>query len=302
MTVVELLRECQAALTPLAGSSARLEAEVILAKVRGQSRGRLLADLTGAVEAWEESQVRTLLGRRLSGRPLAYLTGVKEFMSLEFRVNSRVLIPRPETELLVETALKILAGSDFHSGPVVVDVGTGSGNIALSIAHYSPKSRVIAIDRSPAALAVARFNARQLGLRRVKLVAGDLLNPLIKPALAAYGNTRPNHPRTNTVDMVLANLPYVRSGEMDSLPIDVRGEPAGALNGGGDGLAVYRRLLRQIRGVLRRPGWLLAEIGPGQERAMQIMFEETGFDEVRTLQDTAGRPRVIVGYWQSLGG
>jgi release factor glutamine methyltransferase len=190
-----------------------------------------------------------LVERRLRGEPLAYLTGEREFMGLSFNVSPAVLVPRPETELLVETALVLLR--EGGPSPLVVDVGTGSGAIAVSLAVHHPPVRVVAVDISGAALVVARANARRHGVAdRVSFVQGNLLADIGGPA-----------------DLIAANLPYIPSGELDGLPAEVRCEPRLALDGGPDGLDLYRRLVPQALRLLKPGGHLLAELGPGEETA-----------------------------------
>lgn len=325
MTVAQVLHRAAAQLAPVAGAAARLEAEVLLATVRGADRVRLLAALREPVSTAEEEALARLVSRRCCGEPLAYLVGQQEFMSLTFKVNRNVLVPRPETEVLVEAALKVLAQEGWRR-PTVVDVGTGCGNIALSLAHYFPRARVIATDLSGAALAVARRNARRLGLdARVSFYRGDLLTPLFArrrgcPGLKArtyrratgwpacpgpYGGTRSKGRevcpqwavpcRPTGAEVIVANLPYIPSAELASLPPEVRHEPRLALDGGGDGLVPYRRLLRQVPLVLRRGGYLLLEMSPAQAEELCALLCRAGFFKVEIVLDYGGQPRVILG-------
>jgi len=330
MTVAEALRQVTRELAPVAGEAARLEAEVLLAEVRKQSRAKLLSELRQELGQEEQAALAALVRRRLEGEPLAYLTGRREFMSLEFLVNPAVLIPRPETEVLVERALRLLAQSRLPR-PTVVDVGTGCGNIALSLARYFPRARVLAVDLSPAALAVARLNAQRLSLaRRVAFYRGDLLHPLLgatgttekgpawRAAFAPAGPRRrrlgcggpPLAPqalgcccpaarlsagRRIRVDLVVANLPYIPTGELAGLPPEVRREPRLALEGGADGLDLYRRLLRQVPLILRPGGFLVVEMSPEQEAPLRRLLAEAGLVEIATVRDAGGRPRVLSG-------
>lgn len=279
MTVAETLQEAARRLAAVTDSP-RLEAEVLLAEVRGQTRAKLLAELKDEVDEEARRRLEALVNRRLEGEPLAYILGRREFMSLAFRVSPEVLIPRPETETLVETALAILAEEKWPR-PLVVDVGTGCGNIALSIAFYHPRARVIAVDLSRQALAVARTNARSLGLEgRVTFRRGDLLRPILGRGKA---------------EMVVANLPYIPSEEVAHLPPEVRQEPVIALDGGPDGLVLYRRLLRQVPLVLRPGGYLVAEIHPPQEPSLKLLFVQAGMGKLTVSRDIAGRPRVVAG-------
>jgi release factor glutamine methyltransferase len=205
-----------------------------------------------------------LVARRAASEPIAYILGRRAFRRLELAVDPRVLIPRPETELLVEVGLALPAGAS------VLDVGTGSGAVALALKDERPDLRVIGVDSSADAVAVARGNAARLGLE-VRVFVGDLLSGV------------------GRVNAVLANLPYVRDDA--SLPPDVaRFEPADALFGGPDGLDVIRRLLRQATSDL-----LALEVAPEQAASVAALVGEAGYAEVEVLRDLAGRERVVVG-------
>lgn len=245
------------------GGSPRLDAEVLLGFVLGVDRARLVMDAqlvpdAGAVRAFE-----ALVERRRAGEPVAYLIGTREFRRISLCVDSRVLIPRPETELLVEVALGLPAGVR------ALDVGTGSGAVALALADERPDLEVWGSDVSPGAVEVARLNAERLGLP-VRFVVGDLV--------------------VGDFDAVLANLPYVRDG--DALPHDVVGyEPAGALFGGPDGLEIVRRLVSGLGSVPR----VALEVGEGQAPSVGSMLGAAGFDRVTRHRDLAGIERVVVG-------
>jgi len=209
--------------------------------------------------------------------PLAYLTGEREFWSLRLAVDDRVLIPRPETEALVEEALRLLPPA-----PRVADIGTGSGAIAVAVATERPDAAVWATDLSAGALEVARANARAHGVEgRVRFAQGDLAEPLA--ALAG------------TLDAVLANLPYVPAAEVDGLAPEVRDhEPRLALDGGGDGLRVVARLLGEAPALLRPGGRLLLEVGAGQAAAVRELAGQGAWAVVGTRRDLAGIERVVV--------
>jgi len=255
-------------------AGARLEAELLLAFVLGMDRPGLYVRWDEAPGIGTRERFRQLVERRRCGEPLAYLTGERDFMGLSFHVTPDVLVPRPETELLVETALNHLR--EAGPSPPVVDVGTGSGAIAVSLAVYHPGIRVTAVDISQAALGVARANASRHGVTgRVTFRQGDLLAGLPGP-----------------VDLVTANLPYIPTWEWYRLPREVRYEPRLALDGGPDGLDYYRRLVRQVPGVLRRGGRLLCELGPGQEETFLALVPEPEW-QARVQPDLAGRPRLL---------
>jgi release factor glutamine methyltransferase len=249
-------------------------------------RAALYRDGLEALSPEQEKVFWRLIERRAGGEPLAYITGRREFMGLDFMVNRSVLVPRPETELLVEKAIEILkskggSGSKPYPGPVAVDVGTGCGAIAVSIAANLDAAVVYATDISPAALEVAGQNAVRHGVeRRVIFRQGDLLEPLADiPGFRA--------------DLVAANLPYVPSSELPGLMVDVREyEPHLALDGGEDGLDHYRRLAATVQGFLRKRGHLLVEIAPGQGGAMREVLG-AGW-KVELFCDLAGRERLVV--------
>jgi release factor glutamine methyltransferase len=258
--------------------SAALDAEVLLSHVTGLDRAALYSKLDRPLGNDEAAQFNNLTSRRLSGEPVAYITGHKEFMGLDFFVSRAVLIPRPETEQLVETALKILPSS-----PVVIDVGTGSGAIAVSLAFYNREALVYATDRSGEALEVARRNAVRHGVSdRIFLYQGDLLQPL-KVCLEA-----------GRADLVAANLPYIAESDLPRLPGEVRMfEPQLALNGGADGLEHYRRLVPEAAAFLKRDGFLMMEIGWDQGWAAAALFDAQGWD-AKVAQDLAGHDRLVV--------
>jgi release factor glutamine methyltransferase len=226
---------------------------------------------------------RILLDRRRAGEPMQYITGEAEFYGLKFAVNREVLIPRPETELLVERAI-LVAGKLRQDGlvpePRIVDVGTGSGAIAVSLAHAFKTARVMATEISPAALAVARANAARNGVaERVRFLEGDLLEPVAG----------------ETFHFVVSNPPYVPERDRASLAVEVRDfEPAQALYAGEDGLSVYRRLIPEAFAVLKAGGFLLLEIGYGQRAAIEALLKTAGFGGIEFAADLQGIPRVAL--------
>jgi len=250
----------------------RLEAEVLLAHVLQASRTALLTHPERSLTPNQLLSYRTLVRRRAADYPLPYLTGRIEFYGLEFEVTPEVLIPRPETEMLVDLAL-------VRRSATVVDVGTGSGCIAVSLAVHLPKVIVFAIEISPAALAVAQRNAERHAVAdRVRLMVGDALNP-----------------RPGPVDLIVSNPPYIPTGTCSSLPVSVRNhEPRLALDGGPDGTALLRRLLAQAPAVLRPGGGMLVEISVDQgEQASYLARTFFPQATVRVHPDLAGRDRVL---------
>lgn len=257
-----------------------LDAEVLLRTVLGWSRAGLVAHPEAPLAPQQWQRLAGLLERRAAGEPVAYLTGTKEFMGLEFGVGPAVLIPRPDTECLVERALAVLP--DDGRRRVVADVGTGSGAIGVSLAVQRPTIRVYALDNDPRAGRLAAANVRRHGMtERVTVRCGDLLGPL--PEAAA---------------VIVANLPYIRSEALPTLPVSVRDyEPRTALDGGGDGLAVYRRLLGQLAAqpaLLGRPGHVLCECDPAQVDALSALVRASlPGAGIEVVCDLAGRPRGI---------
>ncbi|KAF1086005.1 Release factor glutamine methyltransferase [Sporotomaculum syntrophicum] len=285
LTVRERLLQAAKYLRDKGAFSPRLDAEVLLAHVLGRDRVYLYREASLVLNADSERIYQALLERRACGEPVAYLTGHKEFMGLDFAVGPHVLIPRPETELLVEKALAILA--TWPGQRLAVDVGTGSGAIAVSLANMAPAGTVVhAIDISPQALEIARANALRHGIE-VVFHRGDLLAPL--QGVLAPGS----------VTVITANLPYIPSNAMAGLPRDVRNyEPALALDGGSDGLDVYRRLIPQAETWLSPGGQLLMEISPEQaEQALALLSPPHWL--AGAYQDLSGRPRLICGFKQS---
>jgi release factor glutamine methyltransferase len=303
MTGGELLRQGAMALKRAGLDQPRLEAEVLLAHAWGCTREDLLIYPEREAPEAAAWQFLYLVERRAERLPTSYLTGTREFMSLEMAVTPTVLIPRPETELLVEEVLRWLASRQAPEAgrprlaagrPLVVDVGTGSGAIAVSLAYYNRLVQVIATDVSQAALRVAAGNARRHGVRsRVRLVAGDLLAPLPERRRAAgYGRQFGVRPGRGTA--VVANLPYIPTASLEQLPSEVRHEPRLALDGGGDGLDHYRRLLPQAAAWLDAGGLLACEIG-GAEQAgvLSGLLQQGGWHQVRVIGDYRGEDRVV---------
>jgi release factor glutamine methyltransferase len=226
----------------------------------------------------ELAAIRALIKRRQAGESVAYLVGKKEFWGLEFAVDARVLVPRPDTETLIEEARERLAGAPVESLRVA-DIGTGSGAIGLTLAKLFPAAAVFAVDVSPAALEVARGNAERLGLA-VTFLEGDLGAPLAgQPPFS----------------LIAANLPYIPSGELGGLPAEVKVEPTLALDGGPDGLALVRRLVAEAPALLGGGGVLALEIGAGQAPATAELLRGAGFADVQTRRDLAGIERVVSG-------
>lgn len=253
----------------------RLEADILLAHVLHCDRVHLYANYDRPVDVEERDLYRSFIKRRINGEPLAYIIENKEFMSLSFLVSSAVLIPRPDTELMVETALKLAQTETIHR---ICDVGTGSGAIAVSLAKNNAEFEVYAVDISGEALEIARKNADNHGVN-VHFIQSDLLVQFKE--------------LNQRIDLITANLPYIPREIWRKLDTSVRDyEPELALVAGGDGLDLYRKLLLQVDRVLCPEGIILLEIDPRQSQAARQMM--SGF-EINILQDLAGRDRLVMG-------
>jgi len=258
------------------------EAAMLLQHVTGQSLTHLLCQLQRAPAATELAALEILLSRRLSREPCPYILGYATFYGRDFYVDSRVLIPRPETELLVEQFAELSSELPRHGGHLhVIDVGTGSGALAITLACESPGLEIEATDASREALQVAAANCARHGVREtVRLVQGDLLSGFRRGFAA-----------------VVANLPYVPSGAFAELSPEVRVyEPRLALDGGPDGLREIRRVIDQASEALVRNGWLLLEVGEGQSGPVETLMRQAGcWMDVKTVCDLAGVGRVVLG-------
>ncbi|WP_198306638.1 peptide chain release factor N(5)-glutamine methyltransferase [Dehalobacterium formicoaceticum] len=261
--------------------NSRREAELLLAAVLEISFTLLLTRLQEEINPLQGKAFQKLILQRQNLEPLQYLTGVQNFMSLDFEVNEAVLIPRWDTERLVELALEQLKD---NSAPLVADVGTGSGAIIVSLAKYLQRGHFFAIDISPEALQVAERNARRHGLaEEITFLIGDLLEPLLTPA----GDGRMKF------DLVVSNPPYIPIAEIYSLPSDVQKEPHLALAGGEDGLSYYRRILPQVKEILKPGGQVLLEIGWNQGEDVCALCRSNGFVNISVTRDFGGRDRVV---------
>ena len=258
-------------------ADAGLEAEVLLRHALDMERAEFFAALNDRLASRDEALMGRLVQRRIDGEPLAYILGRREFYGLDFWVNPYVLIPRQETELLVDGVLEF-AGSRPEQRLAIADVGTGSGVIAVAIAHHLPKATVYAMDSSREALEVADINRRRHSVTsRVHLRQGDLLEAL-----------------QISVDVIVSNPPYLRADEIIGLPPEIRREPSCALNGGHDGLDTIRRLLCQAPSYIRPGGQLLMEIAPQQLDDVLLMGQDVfPTAEVSFRRDLSSAARVV---------
>jgi len=260
----------------LPGDEARAEAETLLAHVLGRTRAWLFAWPEHEADATQIVQFGRLVEARVRGEPVAYLIGHRGFWTFDLEVSAFVLIPRPETELLVELALERLPRD---AASRVADLGTGSGAIALALASERPHAQVLATDASADALALARANAERLGLRHVEFAQGDWCAALDGAVF----------------DMIVSNPPYIADGDAHLSEGDLRFEPASALSSGIDGLDAIRAIAVQAPAHLADGGWLLLEHGWNQAAAVRALLEASGYREVVSVRDTAQHERVTLG-------
>jgi release factor glutamine methyltransferase len=254
----------------------RLDAEVLVMHACGIDRSELITRNETALTGEQQSKLEDLLARRNRGEPVAYITGTREFWSMELNVTPATLIPRPETELLVEKALELIP---HDAAWTVADLGTGSGAVALAIARERPRCRAIATDNSPTALDVARSNAKKIGLTNVDFRAGDWFAPLVG----------------ETFDMLVSNPPYIRADDPHLKQGDLRFEPVTALVAGDDGLDAIRHIAQHAREFLKPDGWLLFEHGWDQAEAIGEYLRQQGYRDIVCHTDLAGQTRVAGG-------
>jgi len=274
MTVKEALSRTKAILTTSDVEDALLECELLLRHALKISRVQLYLDLDHELSPKQEETFRHLIERRLTGEPTAYITGHREFYGLDFHVDPRVLIPRPESELLVE---RVLSLAQKRTMSTIAEVGTGSGAIAIALALHLPQIRLYATDVSAAALEVARLNCEKHGVaNRICLLHGDMLDPLPEP-----------------VDLIVTNLPYVKKTDLlAGRPLNF--EPELALNGGSDGLERIRQLCHQVSSKLRPEGSLILEIGQGQAHAATTLLRSLSPSaRIEVTPDLSGTDRVV---------
>ncbi|MFL5244720.1 MAG: peptide chain release factor N(5)-glutamine methyltransferase [Gemmataceae bacterium] len=277
-TIGRLLNWTAAYLTEKRSEYPRLDAEVLLAHTLGCRRIELYTRHSEKAPEEARTRFKELIRRRVEGCPVAYLVGRKEFFSLEFEVTPAVLIPRPDTECVVLECLRL---AKYFTEPAILDLGTGSGNIAVAVAHQLKSARVSAVDASQEALGVAQRNAKKHGVSdHITFLQGNLFEPVSTEG---------------PFDFILSNPPYIPSTEIANLPIGVHDyEPHVALDGGADGFAVFDRIVDQARTFLKPGGYLILEIGAPQEiRAREKLGRIADYDLGPTIPDGAGHPRVL---------
>jgi release factor glutamine methyltransferase len=258
----------------------RLEAQILLCHVIQQPRAYLAAHDRDPIPPELAAAFDALLQRRLGGEPIAYILGEREFYSLDFKVTPAVLIPRPETELLVELALERLPADRSVQ---VLDLGTGSGAVAVTLALHRPQAEVVAVDRSAEALEVARENAQRLGANNLRLILSDWYSALVGEKF----------------DLIVSNPPYIAAADPHLAQGDVRFEPPTALASGADGLDDIRAIIRGATAHLKPGSWLLFEHGYDQAAPCRELLAQAGFEQVASAADLAGIERVSYGLWVS---
>lgn len=260
----------------LAANEARLEVQMLLQHALGVARVYLLAHAEQQLNATQQAAYGSLLQRRLNGEPIAYILGEREFFGLNLNLTSATLIPRPETELLVELALQRVS---VHDSSRILDLGTGSGAIALAIAHARPKARVMAVDASEVALNVARANAAKLGIANVQFQHSNWFSGLAR----------------QRYDLIVSNPPYIAANDRHLSCGDVRFEPITALASGGDGLDDIRQIVAHAADHLETGAWLLLEHGYDQAAQVVELLRKAGLMETFSARDLAGIERVSGG-------
>lgn len=256
---------------------ANIEAQLLLMHVLGVNRAWLMAHATDSLAADPANAFQALLHRRLQGEPVAHILGRREFFGLTLKVTADTLIPRPDTETLVDAALQ-----KIHGAMRILDLGTGTGAIALAIAQHAPQCTIVAVDASAAALAIAGQNALSLQLNNVQTVESHWFS--------ALGST--------TFDLIVSNPPYIAQDDPHLQQGDLRFEPLSALASGSDGLHDIRQIISQSPGYLTPDGWLMLEHGYNQADAVHALYHAAGFSQVQTLHDLGGNPRVTLAQWR----
>jgi release factor glutamine methyltransferase len=257
---------------------ARLEAQVLIARGLDVDRVWLIAHDRDVLTVAQQDAVEALISRRVNGEPVAYMLAEREFYGFSFKVTPDVLIPRPDTELLVDAALEHLSR---HNSYRILDLGTGSGAIAITLALQRPLSTVLAVDASAEALTIAQENARRLGAANVECATGNWYATL----------------DVKNFDIIVSNPPYIAASDLHLASGDLRFEPRQALASGEDGLNDLRQIIAGAPAHLIEGGWLLLEHGYDQSAAITALLQQHGFEAIRTLQDLAGLDRVSAGRW-----
>ncbi len=276
-TIIKILNWTKQYFADKGVENPRLDAEILLCAVLKCERIKLYLDFERPLDEQELAVYRGYVARRAQHEPLAYILGEKAFMRNTFKVNSHTLVPRPETELLVESL--VMAAEKVNSAPMLLDIGTGSGAILVSLLDYLPQAKGVGVDISPGALAVAKENAVRIGVAdRAAFLHSDLFSGI---------------PAERKFDIIVSNPPYIPAAKIVTLARDVQREPRGALDGGNDGLDFYRRITESAGTHLVADGLLAFEIGIGQSEAVCAMCRENGLGAVAVRRDYAGIDRMV---------
>jgi release factor glutamine methyltransferase len=279
MNIKELLNRSDQFLAERGIESSRLDAEVLMADLLDMERINLYVKYDYPLKSTEINSYREMIKKRAQHIPVAYITEKKEFMSLEFTVREGVLIPRPDTENLVEAVIEYCRNKELEN-PQIIDVGTGSGAIAVSLAHYLEDAKVVGVDLSAQALKVARENMEKHKLsERMSILKSDLLAEFIKREIKG-------------IDIIVSNPPYISEAEMEELSSEVKKEPETALKAGKDGLDYYRRLIPEAEKVLKEGGSLFLEIGYRQAEAVSELFGDR-WKDVEVKKDYSENDRIV---------
>ena len=285
MNIKELLNRSDQFLAEQGIESSRLDAEVLMADLLDMERINLYVKYDYPLKSTELDTYRQMIKQRAKRIPTAYITEKKEFMSLEFKVVEGVLIPRPETENLVEAVIEYCRQNELQS-PQIIDVGTGSGAIAVSLAHYLSEAKVVGVDLSPQALKIACHNMEKYELsERMNILKSDLLKQFIKREIGG-------------IDIIVSNPPYISESEMEELPPEVKKEPKTALKAGEDGLDYYRRLIPEAEKVLINGGRIFLEIGYQQAEAVKDLFGGN-WSDIEVKKDYSENDRIVSAVFES---
>lgn len=281
LTVHQLVKKGQQALIGCNKGNAMIDGELLALYVLGYTKLDLILNHQLEVSAQDGRRYEELIEKRCSGVPLQYITNEQEFMGLPFYVDENVLIPRQDTETLVETLIGKAAENPMNR---IVEVGVGSGCISISLAKFLPQAKIVGIDISAKALEIAKKNAQ-------KNQVGNQINWLQADLLKGY---KPDE----LVDLIVSNPPYISSEDCQGLELDVKEhEPMLALDGGQDGLSFYREITKQAKNYLVQGGMLAYEIGYNQSKDVRHIMEQNGFGQIEEIKDLAGKDRIVIGIW-----